>query len=147
MQGDDGRVTDSQGRTVDFKNTILIMTSNLKKEELTAAMRPEFLNRIDEIIVFESLSKENIGEIVRIQMEILKKTLLDEGVELDFTKAFEDYMVENGYDPDYGARPVKRLLQRELVNQLATAILDGSVRKASIIQADAKDGKVILRNK
>ena len=144
---DDGRLTDNKGRTVDFKNTILIMTSNLKKEELTAAMRPEFLNRIDEIIVFESLSKENIGEIVRIQMEILKKTLLDEGVELDFTKAFEDYMVENGYDPDYGARPVKRLLQRELVNQLATAILDGSVRKASIIQADAKDGKVILRNK
>lgn len=144
---DDGRLTDNKGRTVDFKNTILIMTSNLKKEELTAAMRPEFLNRIDEIIVFESLSKENIGEIVRIQMEILKKTLLDEGVELDFTKAFEEYMVENGYDPDYGARPVKRLLQRELVNQLATAILDGSVRKASIIQADAKDGKVILRNK
>ena len=144
---DDGRLTDNKGRTVDFKNTILIMTSNLKKEELTAAMRPEFLNRIDEIIVFESLSKENIGEIVRIQMEILKKNLLDEGVELDFTKDFEDYMVENGYDPDYGARPVKRLLQRELVNQLATAILDGSVRKASIIQADAKDGKVILRNK
>lgn len=144
---DDGRLTDNKGRTVDFKNTILIMTSNLKKEELTAAMRPEFLNRIDEIIVFESLSKENIGEIVRIQMEILKKNLLDEGVELNFTKDFEDYMVENGYDPDYGARPVKRLLQRELVNQLATAILDGSVRKASIIQADAKDGKVILRNK
>lgn len=144
---DDGRLTDNKGRTVDFKNTILIMTSNLKKEELAAAMRPEFLNRIDEIIVFESLSKENIGEIVRIQMEILKKTLLDEGVELDFTKDFEEYMVENGYDPDYGARPVKRLLQRELVNQLATAILDGSVRKASIIQADAKDGKVILRNK
>lgn len=144
---DDGRLTDNKGRTVDFKNTILIMTSNLKKEELTAAMRPEFLNRIDEIIVFESLSKENIGEIVRIQMEILKKNLLDEGVELNFTKDFEDYMVENGYDPDYGARPVKRLLQRELVNQLATAILDGSVRKSSIIQADAKDGKVILRNK
>ena len=144
---DDGRLTDNKGRTVDFKNTILIMTSNLKKEELTAAMRPEFLNRIDEIIVFESLSKENIGEIVRIQMEILKKKLLDDGVELDFTKAFEDYMVENGYDPDYGARPVKRLLQRELVNLLATAILDGSVHKASIIQADAKDGKVILRNK
>ena len=143
---DDGRLTDNKGRTVDFKNTILIMTSNAKEEELKLTMRPEFLNRIDEIITFDQLSKEDIRQIVRIQMGILQKMLEREGVELSWTPSFEDYMTENGYDPDYGARPVKRLIQRELVNQLATAILDGTVRKDSAIVADAADGKVLLRN-
>ena len=142
---DDGRLTDNKGRTVDFKNTILIMTSNLKEEELKAAMRPEFLNRIDEIITFDSLSKEDIREIVRIQMAALQKTLSDEGVSLSFTPAFEDWMTENGYDPDYGARPVKRLLQRELINRLASAILDGSVRKDSAITADASPAGIVIR--
>ena len=143
---DDGRLTDNKGRTVDFKNTILIMTSNAKEEELKLTMRPEFLNRIDEIITFDQLSKEDIRQIVRIQMGILQKMLEREGVELSWTPSFEDYMTENGYDPDYGARPVKRLIQRELVNQLATAILDGTVRKDSAIVADAADDKVLLRN-
>ena len=142
---DDGRLTDNKGRTVDFKNTILIMTSNLKEEELKAAMRPEFLNRIDEIITFDSLSKEDIREIVRIQMAALQKTLSAEGVSLSFTPAFEDWMTENGYDPDYGARPVKRLLQRELINRLASAILDGSVRKDSAITADASPAGIVIR--
>ena len=144
---DDGRLTDNKGRTVDFKNTILIMTSNLKSDQLRAAMRPEFLNRIDEILTFDTLSKENIREIVRIQMEILRAKLDAENVRLSYTEAFEDLMVENGYDSEFGARPVKRLIQRELVNRLAKAILDGSITKDSVIVADASDGDVVLKNK
>ena len=143
---DDGRLTDNKGRTVDFKNTILIMTSNLRYEELKTRMRPEFLNRIDEIVTFDPLSKDNIREIVRIQVDILRKKLEDDNVQLSFTKAFEDDMVENGYDPEYGARPVKRLIQRELVNQLAKEILEGKIRKDSKIVVDCKDGETILRN-
>ena len=144
---DDGRLTDNKGRTVDFKNTILIMTSNLKSEELKAAMRPEFLNRIDEIINFDVLTPDNIREIVRIQMAELQKRLSEDGVTLTYTKAFEDLMTENGYDPAYGARPVKRLIQRELVNKLAKAVLEGSVRRSSAIEADAGEaGETILKN-
>ena len=144
---DDGRLTDNKGRTVDFKNTILIMTSNLRDEELKAAMRPEFLNRIDEIIHFSGLSEDDIREIVRIQMGILEGMISQEGVELTYTKAFVDLMARQGYDPDYGARPVKRLIQRELVNQLATGILKGSIHKDSLIEVDAQDGEVVLSNK
>lgn len=144
---DDGRLTDNKGRTVDFKNTILIMTSNLKSDQLRAAMRPEFLNRIDEILTFDALSKENLREIVRIQMELLRTKLDAENVRLSYTEAFEDLMVENGYDAEFGARPVKRLIQRELVNRLAKAILDGSITKDSVIVADASDGDVVLKNK
>jgi len=143
---DDGRLTDNKGRTVDFKNTILIMTSNLKEEDLRIRMRPEFINRIDEIVVFDALTKENIREIVRIQMDILKKKLEDENVGLSYTKAFEDDMVENGYDPDFGARPVKRLIQRELVNQLAKEILEGNIHKDSTIMVDSKEGNTFFRN-
>ena len=144
---DDGRLTDNKGRTVDFKNTILIMTSNLKEEELRLRMRPEFINRIDEIVTFDPLDKEDIRQIVRIQMDILKKKLEDENVELSYTKAFEDDMVENGYDPEYGARPVKRLIQRELVNQLAREILEGRIRKDSRIEVDCENGQTVLRNR
>ena len=144
---DDGRLTDNKGRTVDFKNTILIMTSNLKEEELRLRMRPEFINRIDEIVTFDPLTREDIRKIVRIQMDILRKKLEDDNVELSFTKAFEDDMVENGYDPEYGARPVKRLIQRELVNQLAREILEGRIRKDSRIEVDCENGQTVLRNK
>ena len=144
---DDGRLTDNKGRTVDFKNTILIMTSNLKEEELRVRMRPEFLNRIDEIVVFDALTPDDIRQIVRIQMEILRKKLEDENVALSFTQAFEDDMVENGYDPVYGARPVKRLIQRELVNRLAREILEGKVHKDSAIEVDCVDGQTVLRNR
>ena len=143
---DDGRLTDNKGRTVDFKNTILIMTSNLKFEELRTRMRPEFLNRIDEIVTFDELTREDIRKIVRIQMEILRKKLEEENVSLSFTRAFEDDMVENGYDPVYGARPVKRLIQRELVNRLAREILEGKIRKDSKIVVDCVDGQTVLRN-
>ena len=143
---DDGRLTDNKGRTVDFKNTILIMTSNLKEEELRLRMRPEFLNRIDEIVVFDTLSRDDIRQIVRIQMEALKEKLEEEGVSLSFTPAFEDDMVENGYDPEYGARPVKRLITRELVNQLAREILEGNIRRDSRIVVDCDHGQTVLRN-
>ena len=141
---DDGRLTDNKGRTVDFKNTILIMTSNLRDEELKAAMRPEFLNRIDEIIHFQPLSEDDIREIVRIQMGILEGMLSQEGVELTYTKAFVDMMAHDGYDPVYGARPVKRLIQRELVNRLAREILEGRIHKGSAITVSADDGGIVV---
>jgi len=145
---DDGRLTDNKGRTVDFKNTILIMTSNMKQEDLRTVMRPEFLNRIDEIIIFDALTPEDIREIVRIQMRQLQEKLSADGVDLQYTKSFEDLMVKDGYDPDFGARPVKRLIQRELVNKLAKAVLQGTIHKSDGIEVDAgPDGEVILRNK
>ena len=144
---DDGRLTDNKGRTVDFKNTILIMTSNLKEEELRLRMRPEFLNRIDEIVVFDALTPDDIRQIVRIQMEILRRKLESENVVLTYTPAFEDAMVKDGYDPVFGARPVKRLIQRELVNQLAREILEGRIHKDSAIEVDCADGKTVLRNR
>ena len=143
---DDGRLTDNKGRTVDFKNTILIMTSNLKEDELRLRMRPEFINRIDEIVKFDNLSKEDIREIVRIQMALLQKKLEQDNITLEFTPAYEDYMVEHGYDPAFGARPVKRLIQRELVNLLAKNILEGSVHKNSAVKVDVEGGVVVVRN-
>ena len=143
---DDGRLTDNKGRTVDFKNTILIMTSNLREEELRTRMRPEFLNRIDEIVTFDALTRDDIREIVRIQMRILCKKLEEDNVSLTYTRAFEDDMVENGYDPVYGARPVKRLIQRELVNRLAREILEGKILKDSVIEVDCSGGQTVLRN-
>ena len=142
---DDGRLTDNKGRTVDFKNTILIMTSNLKEDELRLRMRPEFINRIDEIVKFDSLTKDDIRQIVRIQMSLLQKKLEDDSVQLEYTPAFEDYAVENGYDPDFGARPVKRLIQRELVNRLAREILEGRIHKGSAIKVDAEAGAIVTR--
>ncbi len=141
---DDGRLTDNKGRTVNFKNTILIMTSNLKEEELRLRMRPEFLNRIDETITFDTLTKDDIREIVRIRMSELQKKLAEDNVFIKYTEAFENNMVENGYDPEYGARPVKRLIQRELVNMLAKEILEGKVRKGSEITVDSREDSSIV---
>ena len=143
---DDGRLTDNKGRTADFKNTILIMTSNLREEELKSRMRPEFLTRIDEVISFSQLTQKDILEILRLQEAQLARKLEEKGVRIVFTDRFDDYMSGRGYDPDYGARPIKRLLQRELVNQLATGILNGDVRKDSDILVDFRDGKVVLTN-
>ncbi|MBR1489803.1 MAG: AAA family ATPase [Bacteroidales bacterium] len=179
---DDGRLTDNKGRTVDFKNTILIMTSNAGSdiiqsymerlpevdgvnvqaiaqrrqllEECSAkvldvlkmSVRPEFLNRIDEIIMFDPLSKADIRDILHIQMDDLRHKLSENGITVDFTPAFEDYMVEHGYEPSYGARPIKRLMQRELVNLLAKSILDGTVHRDSTITVDAVGGQILLRN-
>ena len=144
---DDGRLTDNKGRTVDFKNTILIMTSNLKEDELRLRMRPEFINRIDEIVKFDTLTPDDIRQIVRIQMALLRRKLEDDNVELEYTPAFEDYAVRNGYDPDFGARPVKRLIQRELVNRLAREILEGRIHKGSAVTVDADPSGVVIRQK
>ena len=141
---DDGRLTDNKGRTVDFKNTILIMTSNATEEQLKATMRPEFLNRIDEIITFQQLTKDDIREILHLQMDALRRKLEENGVGIKFTEAFEDYMTTEGYDPAYGARPIKRLMQRELVNLIAKAILEGKVTRGSTVSVDVKDGQVII---
>ena len=220
---DDGRLTDNKGRTVDFKNTILIMTSNVgadiiqtfmenlppeeapsaenepnveprsglyprgdsqpteslqkggeeslqkereesllerREEPLRARMlaecrdevmevlkrtvRPEFLNRIDEVIMFEPLSQTDIREILRIQIRDLQSKLSENGVTIEFTQEFEDYMSTKGYEPAYGARPVKRLMQKELVNLLAKSILDGHVRRDSVILIDVKDGQILI---
>ena len=179
---DDGRLTDNKGRTVDFKNTILIMTSNAGADIIQSYMeklpevdgvdmqaiatrrslleecrgkvldvlkmtvRPEFLNRIDEIIMFDPLTKADIRDILHIQEEELQRKLADSGVTLAFTPAFEDYMVEHGYDPAYGARPVKRLMQRELVNLLAKNILEGTIHKDSTVTVDVTGGEVVVRN-
>ena len=141
---DDGRLTDNKGRTVDFKNTILIMTSNLKEEELKATMRPEFLNRIDEIITFSALTKQDILEILHIQEADLARKLDESGIRIVFTDAFDEYLSDKGYDPQYGARPIKRLLQRELINQIATALLDGSVHRDSVITVTMQNGEIKL---
>ena len=199
---DDGRLTDNKGRTVDFKNTILIMTSNVGAdiiqsymERLSSALilpdgaepdvdsqnglhprgeyapgesiaevrqrildecrnevlevlkrtvRPEFLNRIDEVIMFEPLSQTDIRDILRMQIADLREKLSENGVALEFTKEFEDYMSTKGYEPAYGARPIKRLMQKELVNLLAKAILDGHVHRDSIIQVSVNDGQIVL---
>lgn len=157
---DDGRLTDNKGRTVDFKNTILIMTSNAGSEfidgsregnskameVLKQTFRPEFLNRIDDIIMFDPLTKDDITEILRIQMRDLQKKLSENNITLNWTKDFEEVLTKEGYDPVYGARPIKRIVQRDLLNKLASDILNGTIRKDSAITADAKDGEVILRN-
>ena len=115
-------------------------------EVLKQSVRPEFLNRIDEIIMFDPLSENDIREILKMQETQLQNKLADDGISIRFTKEFDDYMAGKGYDPAYGARPVKRLLQRELVNQLATAILDGTVHRSSAIEVTVAGGEVVLRD-
>ena len=173
---DDGRLTDNKGRTVDFKNTILIMTSNVgadiiqtfmehlpvESEErqtmladcrnevlevLKRTVRPEFLNRIDEVIMFEPLSQNDIREILRMQMRDLQTKLSENGVTVEFTREFEDYMSTKGYEPAYGARPIKRLMQKELINILAKSILDGHVRRDSVIMIGVQDGQITVSDK
>ena len=199
---DDGRLTDNKGRTVDFKNTILIMTSNVGAdiiqgymerlpleaspsavnepnveprsglyprgdsqptetprakmlaecreevlEVLKRTVRPEFLNRIDEVIMFEPLSQTDIREILRMQMRDLQSKLSENGVTVEFTPGFEDYMSTKGYEPAYGARPIKRLMQKELINILAKSILDGHVHRDSTILVDVHDGQITVSDK
>ena len=141
---DDGRLTDNKGRTVDFKNTILIMTSNLKPELVKESFRPEFLNRIDEIITFQPLTRENIRDIVLLQTGQLKEKLAGMGITISFTEDFVSYMSDKGYDPAFGARPVKRVLQRELIDELARKLLDGSLSRDSVITATFENGVLKL---
>lgn len=141
---DDGRLTDNKGRTVDFKNTILIMTSNATADQIKTMMRPEFLNRIDEIITFEQLTKDDIRKILHLQMNILRDKLAESGVKISFSEDFENYMTNEGYDPAYGARPIKRLMQRELINIIAKKILEGKVTKGTELTVDVKNGEVVV---
>ena len=113
-------------------------------EVLKRTGRPEFLNRIDEVIMFEPLSQTDIRQILRIQIRDLQSKLSENGVTIEFTQEFEDYMSTKGYEPAYGARPVKRLMQKELVNLLAKSILDGHVRRDSVILIDVKDGQILI---
>ncbi len=170
---DDGRLTDNKGRVVNFKNTIIIMTSNMgsqviqdnfetvtekNKDEivertkievinlLKQTIRPEFLNRIDEIIMFQPLMKKEIKGIINIQLESLKKMVAVNGIDLKFGDYALDYLAENGYDPQFGARPLKRLIQKEIVNKLSKRILTGDIDKHNPVLVDVFDGTVVFRN-
>ena len=163
---DDGRLTDNKGRTVDFKNTILIMTSNVGSdiiqdsiaqgvdfdncrdkvmEVLKHSVRPEFLNRIDEIIMFHPLTRDDVREILKIQMAELQGKLAAMDIELKFTDGFVDYLSDKGYNPVYGARPIKRVLQRDLIDELAKELLEGKLSKEHPITADISEGVITLK--
>ena len=126
---DDGRLTDNKGRLVNFKNTIIIMTSNATREQLTHLMRPEFLNRIDDIITFHPLTKEEIGKVVELQLKRVQKMLEQQGFMLHWTQQTIDDLADLGYDPEFGARPVKRAIQDYVLNDLSRKILEGKVGK------------------
>ena len=175
---DDGRLTDNKGRTVDFKNTILIMTSNVGAEViqeymqriehiddkasrtdvleecrravieiLKKTMRPEFINRIDEIIMFEPLTRKDILGILNLQLNALRKKMEEHGISIEFSQKFIDYMSEKGYDPAYGARPIKRILQRELVNMLAKDLIEGSISKDRPVLVDVSGDQIVIASK
>ena len=135
---DDGRLTDGQGRTVDFKNTIVIMTSNAQKDELATLFRPEFLNRVDEIIDFHRLTKVHLRKIVEIQLRTLMNRLEERHITLELTDAAKDRLIESGYDAAYGARPLKRAIQRELETPLARKIVAGEIRDGQKVKVDVR---------
>jgi ATP-dependent Clp protease ATP-binding subunit ClpB len=170
---DDGRLTDNKGRVVNFKNTIVIMTSNMgshiiqenfervtekNKEDvvestkaevmnlLRQTIRPEFLNRIDEVIMFQPLMKKEIKGIINIQLQQLKQLVAQSGIQLQFSEYVLEFLSENGYDPQLGARPLKRLIQKEIVNQLSRRILAGDIDKSIPVLVDVFDGNVVFRN-
>ena len=142
---DDGRLTDGQGRTVDFRNTVIIMTSNIRSAEaLSEHFRPEFLNRIDEIVEFEPLTREQLGEIVELQLGRLRKRLAERGLALELTDAAKEAVAEAGWDPTYGARPLKRALQRLVENPLALRLLEGEFAEGDTVRVDAKHGELVF---
>ena len=145
---DDGRLTDNKGRVVNFKNTIIIMTSNASRDMLKKTFRPEFLNRIDDIITFKPLTKEQIGQVVELQMNRVKKMLAPQGFELRWTPAAIQYLAEVGYDPEFGARPVKRAIQDYVLNDLSKKILAEEVSREKPITIDhTKEGGLLFENK
>ena len=156
---DDGRITDGQGRTVDFKNTVIIMTSNIGSQYITeeessvarerlvmdalrAHFRPEFLNRVDEIIIFDRLTEDDLKKIVEIQLGRLTKRLAQQNITLELTEAAKALLAREGYDPVYGARPLKRVIQRDLLNPLSLDILEGKFREGQTIKVHEKNGKL-----
>jgi ATP-dependent Clp protease ATP-binding subunit ClpB len=153
---DDGRLTDGQGRTVNFRNTVLIMTSNIGSEYILEAreededineelvlktmrnyFKPEFLNRVDDIIIYNFLTKDQIKDIVDIQIERLNETLEDHGVQVELTEPAKELLAEKGFDPEYGARPLKRAIQKYIQNPLSMKILEGKFLEGDIIKVDA----------
>ena len=143
---DDGRLTDNKGRTANFKNTIIIMTSNATREQLRATMRPEFLNRIDEIITFTPLTKEQIADVVRLQMKKVTDMLEPQGIRLECTPQAIAYLAEEGYDPDFGARPVKRAIQQYVLNDLSKKLLADEVDRTKPIIIDEFGDGLVFRN-
>jgi ATP-dependent Clp protease ATP-binding subunit ClpB len=170
---DDGRLTDNKGRVVNFKNTIIIMTSNMGSqiiqdnfeklddgdretiidgtkaevmELLRKTIRPEFLNRVDEVIMFQPLLRDEIKGIINIQLQQLKNLLAQNGIILDFSDYALEYLAIQGYDPSFGARPLKRLIQKEIVNLLSKKILAGDIDKSRPVLIDVFDGVVVIRN-
>ena len=141
---EDGRLTDGQGRTVDFTNTVLIMTSNLKGEP-SDYFKPEFINRIDEIVRFKPLSKEDLATIVGIQLNKLRGRLAERRLTLVVSDAAEEWLAATGYDPDYGARPLRRVLQRSIEDPLALALLEGRYLEGATVTVDVEDGEIVLR--
>ncbi len=160
---DDGRLTDGQGRTVDFKNAVIIMTSNIGTEYLTSdfslddpnvreavlnalrtRFRPEFLNRIDEIVLFHPLSMENLKEIVDIQMELVRRRMADRHIDVELTDAAKEHLVRQGFDPTYGARPLRRTIQRLILDPLALQVLQGKFKEGDTVVVDLQDGKVVF---
>jgi ATP-dependent Clp protease ATP-binding subunit ClpB len=141
---DDGRLTDGQGRTVDFTNTVLIMTSNLPGDP-RAFFKPEFINRIDEIVEFRELTEDDLAQIVQIQLRGLRDRLADRRIGLEVTDAAVAALAHKGYDPAFGARPLKRVIQRELADPLAAQILDGKIAEGDSVTVDAVDGELVLR--
>lgn len=162
---DDGRLTDAQGRTVSFTNTVIIMTSNIGSqwigelgpreeaemrrrvtEALRAHFRPEFLNRIDEVVIFQSLTREQIRHIVEIQLRGLRKRLVERHLSLKLTDAAKQLLANEGYDPVYGARPLKRAIQRRILDPLAQAVLRGEFREGETVVVDAENGQIVFRH-
>jgi len=170
---DDGRLTDNKGRVVNFKNTIIIMTSNMgsqiiqenfaeldgrdidevvenTKDQvmdlLKQMLRPEFLNRVDDVVMFHPLLRKEIKGIIRIQLEGLKKMLADQGIQLEFSDYALDYLLQRGYDPQYGARPLKRVIQKDVINLLSKKIIGGEIDKSKPVLIDVFDGVVVVRN-
>jgi ATP-dependent Clp protease ATP-binding subunit ClpB len=142
---DDGRLTDGHGRTVDFRNTVVIMTSNIRSvDDLRERFRPEFLNRIDEIVVFEPLTREQLAEIVELQLARLRERLAERRVELVVTDAAKELLAEEGWDPAYGARPLKRAIQRLLENPLALELLEGRFAEGDVVRVDAAGDELIF---
>ena len=171
---DDGRLTDNKGRVVDFKNTIIIMTSNIgsqiiqenlgklnekNRDEilnqtrkqvfdlLKISFRPEFLNRVDEIIMFQSLTQEEVRQVVELQLRIIQKMLEKTSIKLEVTKKAVDFIAKIGFDPQFGARPIKRVIQKTLLNALSKIILEEKIDKNALIIVDEKKGELVFTNK
>jgi len=142
---DDGRLTDGQGRTVDFRNTVVIMTSNIRSSnELRDRFRPEFLNRVDEVVTFEPLTREQLADIVELQLARLRERLAERKIELELTDTAKELLAEEGWDPAYGARPLKRAIQRQLENPLAGALLERRFVEGDTVKVDVRDGELVF---